>query len=61
LPPDEDETKPYDRDSRERAVSKGAIEWRFKEFRLNAETAGAAQGCEGSLHLRQRSRRPAGA
>jgi len=27
LPPDEDGTKPYDRDSRERAISKGAIEW----------------------------------
>jgi D-lactate dehydrogenase len=38
------DTKPYDRASLEPAARNGELEWSFKEFRLNAETAAAAQG-----------------
>jgi D-lactate dehydrogenase len=38
------DTKPYDRASLEPAAGNGELEWSFKEFRLNAETAAAAQG-----------------
>ena len=37
------DTKPYDRESLEGALKNGEIEWSFKEFRLSAETAFAAQ------------------
>src|SRR5437660_12774875 len=37
------DTKPYDRESLQRAVSNGEIEWRFVDWRLSAETAAAAQ------------------
>jgi D-lactate dehydrogenase len=36
------DTKPYDRDSLGRAAN-GAVDWRFMEFRLSAETAVAAK------------------
>jgi D-lactate dehydrogenase len=38
------DTKPYDRESLQRAVSNGEIEWRFLDWRLSAETAVSAQG-----------------
>jgi D-lactate dehydrogenase len=38
------DTKSYDRESLQRAASKGEIEWRFMDWRLSAETAAAAQG-----------------
>src|SRR5206468_7863932 len=38
------DTKPYDRESLQRAVSNGEIEWRFVDWRLSAETAVSAQG-----------------
>jgi D-lactate dehydrogenase len=38
------DTKPYDRESLQRAVSSGEIEWRFVDWRLSAETAVSAQG-----------------
>ena len=38
------DTKPYDRQSLQRAAAKGQIEWRFMEWRLSAETAAAAEG-----------------
>ena len=37
------DTKPYDRESLQRASSKTEIEWRFVDWRLSAETAAAAQ------------------
>ena len=37
------DTKPYDRESLQRAGSNGEIEWRFVDWRLSAETAAAAQ------------------
>jgi D-lactate dehydrogenase len=40
------DTKPYDRASLEPATGNGELEWSFKEFRLNAETAVAAQGAK---------------
>src|SRR2546430_14534117 len=40
------DTKPYDRESLQRAVSNGKIEWRFVDWRLSAETAAAAQGAQ---------------
>jgi D-lactate dehydrogenase len=40
------DTKPYDRASLEPAAGNGELEWSFKEFRLNAETAVAAQGAK---------------
>src|ERR1043166_9500309 len=38
------DTKTYDRESLQRAVSNGEIEWRFMDWRLSAETAASAQG-----------------
>ncbi len=38
------DTKPYDRESLQRAVSNGEIEWRFMDWRLSAETAASAEG-----------------
>jgi D-lactate dehydrogenase len=38
------DTKPYDRRYLERALGSERIQWRFHEFRLNAETAITAQG-----------------
>src|SRR5215467_3206936 len=38
------DTKPYDRESLQRAASNGKIEWRFMDWRLSAETATSAQG-----------------
>jgi D-lactate dehydrogenase len=38
------DTKPYDRESLQRAVSSDRIEWRFFEARLSVETAPAARG-----------------
>jgi D-lactate dehydrogenase len=40
------DTKPYDRESLERAAQGSAIEWRFLQHRLSEETAGAARGAE---------------
>src|ERR1043166_5782995 len=37
------DTKPYDRESLQRAASNGEIEWHFVDWRLSAETASAAQ------------------
>src|SRR5947199_4936285 len=37
------DTKPYDRESLQRAVSNGEIEWRFVDWRLSARTAVSAQ------------------
>src|ERR1041384_3714074 len=37
------DTKPYDRESLQRATSNGEIEWHFVDWRLSAETASAAQ------------------
>jgi D-lactate dehydrogenase len=38
------DTKPYDRESLQRANSNGDVEWRFMDWRLSAETAASAQG-----------------
>jgi D-lactate dehydrogenase len=38
------DTKPYDRQFLTQAPAAGEIEWRFHEFRLNAETAAIARG-----------------
>jgi D-lactate dehydrogenase len=38
------DTKPYDRDYFKRAAAGQAVEWRFHEFRLSADTAPTAQG-----------------
>ncbi|MGV3532280.1 MAG: 2-hydroxyacid dehydrogenase, partial [Chthoniobacteraceae bacterium] len=38
------DTKPYDREALERASTVGAVQWRFLEHRLSAETAMAASG-----------------
>lgn len=38
------DTKPYDRDSLIRASSGTSLEWKFLDFRLNAETAQTATG-----------------
>jgi len=40
------DTKPYDRKSLEHAEGANRIRWRFHEFRLNAETAVTAAGCQ---------------
>jgi D-lactate dehydrogenase len=40
------DTKPYDREQLQRASPAGAIEWRFMECRLSAETVSAAQGAQ---------------
>jgi D-lactate dehydrogenase len=38
------DTKPYDRDSLQRATRNGEVEWRFMDWRLSAETAASASG-----------------
>src|SRR4030095_7116884 len=38
------DTKPYDRESFQRASSNGAIAWRFLDSRLSVDTAPAARG-----------------
>src|SRR5260221_3103763 len=40
------DTKPYDRESVQRAGYNGETEWRFLDWRLSAETAAAAQGAQ---------------
>jgi D-lactate dehydrogenase len=40
------DTKPYDRDSLQRAASSGKIDWRFLESRLSVDTAPAARGAK---------------
>jgi D-lactate dehydrogenase len=40
------DTKPYDRDSLQKATPNGEIDWKFMEFRLTPETAVAAQGAQ---------------
>jgi len=40
------DTKPYDRDSLQKATPNGEIDWKFMEFRLRSETAAAAQGAQ---------------
>jgi D-lactate dehydrogenase len=54
------DTKPYDRDSLEHAVSNGDIGWSFKEFRLSADTAVAAQGAQAvCIFVNDQADRPA--
>ena len=38
------DTKPYDRESLQRATRNGEVEWRFMDWRLSAETAASASG-----------------
>ena len=38
------DTKPYDRESLQRATSNGKVEWHFVDWRLSVDTASAAQG-----------------
>src|SRR5262249_45501218 len=53
------DTKPYDREYLGRAAN-GEIEWNFKEFRLNSETAVAAQGAKAvCIFVNDRADRPA--
>src|SRR5215475_14631925 len=53
------DTKPYDREYLGRAAT-GEIQWSFKEFRLNAETAVAAQGAKAvCIFVNDRADRPA--
>jgi D-lactate dehydrogenase len=40
------DTKPYDREALQRTCADGAIEWRFMDCRLSAETAAAATGAQ---------------
>jgi hypothetical protein len=40
------DTKPYDRDSLQKATRNGEIDWKFMEFRLGPETAVAGQGAQ---------------
>jgi D-lactate dehydrogenase len=54
------DTKPYDRDSLEHAVSNGDIGWSIKEFRLRADTAVAAQGAQAvCIFVNDQADRPA--
>jgi D-lactate dehydrogenase len=53
------DTKPYDRESLQRALSNGKIEWRFVDWRLSAETAPAAQGARAvCIFVNDRADRP---
>jgi len=53
------DTKPYDRESLQCAVSTGKIEWRFVDWRLSAETAPAAQGARAvCIFVNDRADRP---
>ena len=38
------DTKPYDRESLQRAASNRDVEWRFVDWRLSAETAASVEG-----------------
>jgi D-lactate dehydrogenase len=40
------DTKPYDRESLQRAASNKDVEWRFMDWRLSAETAASAEGAQ---------------
>lgn len=40
------DAKPYDREYFANAPGRDEVSWRFHEFRLNAETAGTAAGCD---------------
>lgn len=40
------DTKPYDREYFEKAPGREYIAWHYHDFRLSAETAGAAAGCD---------------
>ena len=47
------DTKPYDRDYLGRAAGSSELDLRFHEFRLEAETAFAANGTQGGLRICQ--------
>ena len=54
------DTKPYDRLSLQKGAQNGAIEWRFLEMRLSAETATLAQGARAAcVFVNDRADRPA--
>ncbi|HJZ66511.1 MAG TPA: 2-hydroxyacid dehydrogenase [Blastocatellia bacterium] len=54
------DTKPYDRESLQRASSNGGIDWHFLESRLSAETAPAARGAQAiCVFVNDRANRPA--
>jgi D-lactate dehydrogenase len=53
------DTKPYDRDSLQRASSNGKIEWRFMDWRLSVETAASAQSAHAvCIFVNDRADRP---
>jgi D-lactate dehydrogenase len=53
------DTKPYDREPLQRACSEHAIEWRFMDCRLSAETAAAARGAQAvCIFVNDRADRP---
>lgn len=53
------DTKPYDRGPLERAGADTAIDWRFMDFRLSAETAMAAEGAAAvCIFVNDRADRP---
>jgi D-lactate dehydrogenase len=53
------DTKPYDREPLQQADAGGAIDWRFMEFRLSAETAKAAEGATAAcIFVNDRADRP---
>src|SRR6476620_983218 len=53
------DTKPYDRESFQRASSNGAIAWRFFDSRLSVETAPAARGAQAvCIFVNDRADRP---
>jgi len=53
------DTKPYDRDSLQRASSSARIEWRFMDCRLSVETASAAHGARAvCIFVNDRADRP---
>ena len=47
------DTKPYDREYLGRAAEEGELDWHFHEFRLEPETAFAANGTHGGLRICQ--------
>src|SRR6516162_2302918 len=44
------DTKPYDRESLQRATRDGEVEWRFMDWRVSAETAASASGARAVRH-----------
>ena len=53
------DTKPYDRESLQRATANGEVEWRFMEWRLSAETAASASGARAvCIFVNDRADRP---